>query len=174
MAQNKVADESTIVEKKKVESTNEEMISKVISETTSKVLSELMPYLQNNTNQTPQQIQQTTKEVKERVVRELNGEYERVINENRKFMTRLAQAPKTEYKTVRIPQVYRKYFGSQLVVGLNGSFVTVPVDGRPHRVHKDFYSLIQQKLDYEDSKISHMEQTGFNDVLETSRENLGN
>lgn len=173
MAQNKVADESTIVDKKKEVKQDEEMISKLISQTTSKVLSELLPYLQNNTNQSKEQIENTTKQVKERVVRDLNSEYERVIRENRKFMTRLAQAPKSEYRSIRIPQVYRKYFGSQLVVGLNGSFVTVPVDGRPHKVHKDFYSIIQKKLEYEDNKISYMEQTGFNDVIETDRESLG-
>jgi len=175
MAQDKnVAEESAILEKGKTIQPEEDLISKVISQTTSKILTELMPYLQNNGAQrTPQEIEKTTKQVKERVINQMNSEYDRVIKENKQFMTRLAQAPKSDYRNIRIPQVYRKYFGSQMVVGLNGSFVTVPIDGRSHRVHKDFYSIIQRKLEYEDNKISHMEQTEFTDVIETDRESLG-
>lgn len=174
MAQDKnVAEESVILEKGKTIQPEDDLISKVISQTTSKILTELMPYLNNGGQKTPQEIEKTTKQVKERVINQMNSEYDRVIKQNKEFMMRIAKAPKSEYRMIRIPQVYRKYFGSQLVVGLNGSFVTVPIDGRAHRVHKDFYSIIQRKLEYEDNKISHMEQTEFTDVLETDRESLG-
>ena len=180
MAQQKsksVADKPTVVNKNIPDaevSSQEDLISKIVGSTTAKVMEQLLPFLQGNTAKTDAEKQQTVKNVKERVVREMNSEYERVIKENRLFMERLSKAPKSDYRTISIPQVYRKYFGSQLVVGINGSFVTVPVDGRPHRVHKDFYSLIKRKLEYEDDKISTMEQTQFSDVIEVSdRDTLG-
>ena len=153
----------------------EELISKIVGSTTAKVMEQLLPFLnQGKETKSEKEVTQTVKNVKERVVREMNSEYERVIKDNRKFMQRLANAPKEDYRTISIPRVYRKYFGSQLVVGINGSFVTIPVDGRPHRVHKDFYSLIRRKLEYEDDKISTMEQTNFEDVMEVdSRDTLG-
>ena len=167
----KVAEESAIVGTKN----NEELMARLIRETTSTVLSELIPLIQQGAApRSDKEVQQSVKQVKERVTREMNAEFDRVVKENREFMTKLARAPKSDYRSVRIPQVYRKYFGSQLVVGLNGSFVTVPVDGRSHRVHKDFYSIIMRKLDYEDNKISHMQETDFSDVFEADRDSLGN
>lgn len=171
MAQNnKVAETSTI--KTSGLTSDQEMMADLIRKTTSSVLSELIPLIQGN-KPTLQQTEKTVKEARERVARQMNEEFDRVVRENRNFMLELTKAPKSDYRTVQIPQVYRKYFGSQLVVGVNGSFVTIPVDGRPHRVHKSFYNVILRKLDYEDNKISHMEQTDFSDVLEADRESLG-
>lgn len=181
MAQNKkVGDQSKIVGKapetnKKVEETKvmdqEEMISRVVAHTTSTIMQELMPHL---TKGNEQKTRDTVQRVNQRVVREMNTEFEEVVQANKEYMRKIAQAPKKDFRIISIPQVYRKYFGPTLPVGINGSFVTVPVDGRPHRVHKDFYSIIKRKLDYEDNKISYMEQTNFSDTLEVpDRDTLG-
>ena len=153
-----------------------ELISKIVGDTTSKVIQELSPYLgQGGSELKEKQKETTSKQVKQRAIREMQGAYDEAVTQNNQFMRELAEAPKSDYRTVRIPEVYRKYFGSQLVVGINGSFVTVPVNNRPHRVHKDFYSLIMRKLEYEDDKISTMERTGNNDVIEVEdSSSLGN
>ena len=173
----KVADESAVINDIPEAEVNsqEELVSKIVGSTTVKVMEQLLPFLQQgNQPKTQKEVDSTVKGIKERVVREMNSEFERVVKNNRDFMQRLSKAPKEDYRTISIPRVYRKYFGSQLVVGINGSFVTVPVDGRPHRVHKDFYSLIKRKLEYEDDKISTMEQTDFSDVFEVDgRDSLG-
>lgn len=146
----------------------EDLIAQIVGRT----MERMAPYFGGNT--TKEQQKESVKNVKERLVREMNEEYERIIKENRQFMEKLARSPKSDYRKVAIPKVFRKYFGSQLVVGLNGSFVTVPVDGRPHRVHKDFYSIIMSKLDYIDDKVDSMERTDFTDVMEVDdRESLG-
>lgn len=173
MSQNKskkIADEAAVRSDKipEVEVSNqEELISKIVGSTTAKVLEQLMPFLQQS-SAPKQQVEDTVKNARERIVVEMNKEFERVVKDNRTFVERLSKAPKSDYRTISIPQVYRKYLGSQLVVGINGSIVTIPVDGRSYRVHKDFYSLIKRKLEYEDDKISTMEQTDRSDVFEVT------
>lgn len=173
--ESKVVDDSKQTKDAKVTHSSD-FISKIVGDTTSKVIQELSPYLnQGKSEQKKEEVESTTKQIKQRVVRDMQTEYDRVVRYNNEFMKELANAPRSDYRTVRIPEVYKKYFGSQLVVGINGSFVTVPVDNRPHRVHKDFYSLIMRKLEYEDDKISTMARTGNEDVVEVEdSSSLGN
>ena len=152
----------------------EELISKVVGNTTTKVMEQLMPYLQQGKQADSKEYEKTVKQVKQRVVRDMNSEYQRVIQDNKNFMYKLSKAPKSDYRTITIPQVYRKYIGPYLPVAINGSFINVPINGRPYRVHKDYYSLIKRRMDYEDDKIATMERTDFSDVIEVdSRDSLG-
>lgn len=42
-------------------------------------------------------------------------------------------------KELTIPVMFQKHFGATLYIGINGAYVNVPVDGKPHSVPEPFY-----------------------------------
>jgi len=143
------------------------MMQSAISET----FKMMQPYLAQN-NQAPQEVATTSDQVRGRVMRNMNNEFERVVQENNKFLRSLLNPSKEDKVYVTIPRVYKPYFGSMLPVGINTSIINVPIDNRPHPIHKAFLPIIMAKLGYEDEKISYMQATDFSDVSFTTRENL--
>lgn len=135
-----------------------EILSKIISESIATTLAKL------GTNAPKEQVQKTTTDARKDAVRKLNAVFDGVRHQNEAFLQKLAKAPRSDFVTVTIPRVYRKYFGSQIMLGLNNSVISIPVDGKRYQIHKHFVPILEQKLQYEDEKIGFMEQTNFEDV----------
>lgn len=147
----------------------EDIIAKTISET----LKAVAPLLAGK--QAEPQEEATTSSVRTKIIKKINQEYDNAVKANTKFMASLVNAPESDYVKVIIPRVYKPYFGPMLPVGLNGSLINIPIDNRPHKVHKAYLPIILQKLRYEDEKIDFMNRTGKSDVFFVgSREDLGN
>lgn len=173
MAQNsKVGNVSKMRETEELKESgfNQDQIASLIQKTTSSVLEGLAPYL--NKGAEPQ-AKQTGDNVRKRVVQEWSNRFDQVKAENDKFIRSLAATPKSELVPVKIPQMYRNYFGSQLPVGLNGSIITIPINGRTQYVPKALYNIIARKLEYEDSKIAFMQDNENSDVRYADRTSLG-
>jgi hypothetical protein len=49
-------------------------------------------------------------------------------------------------KTLTIPAVFKKTFGSEMFIGINGVFVNVPVDGKGYEVPEPFYEHAMQAI----------------------------
>lgn len=177
----KVAKEASIKVKekstpKKVEPkvSQEQIAKEAASEAVNSTLQGVMPLFQemikqlqegNKPNRQLQgQLEEAMGNQRTRVVKVIQKNLDRRINENKKFMDRLANAPRSEFAYIRIPRLYKKYFGSQLPVGLNGSTIQIPIDGRRHLVHKAYIPIINMKLEYEDQKVDYMEQSGYEDI----------
>ena len=187
----KVADKGTITKKSDSiddiavlpvrEETKEELIARVSEETTSKVFKEIMPFIERivdkvgETKQPIVEVKEDLSSMQSRIMRDMNRQFDARVNKNRGFVERIANAPREDLRRVSIPRMFKKYFGPQLLVGLNTSVVSIPIDGRVHLVHKDFLPIIRMKLDYEDQKIDFMEQTDFEDITEVSDvQSIGN
>ncbi len=160
------------------QATPEELAAQIAGEAVKQTMKEFMPMFATllegvqNQKQTPVQavvnVQEDLSSIQSRVVRDMNRQFDNRVRDNKQFMEKLANAPVSDYRTITIPRMFKKYFGSQLLVGLNGSVISVAIDGRPHRVHKHFLPIIRTKLDYEDQKIDFMERTDFSDVVEVT------
>lgn len=146
----------------------QEDLSQIISST----ISETMKAMQSNLNQQAQ-TSEMSKSDKEKVISRINKTYDRRVNENKRFLQRLANAPESDYRYISIPRVYAKYLGSNIPVSINGSVITIPVNGKRYKVHKYYVPIIRQRIEYEDEKISYMDQTDFSDVLEVDHGDLG-
>lgn len=150
--------------------TNQELAAQIAGEAVKQTMKEFMPVFEKllEKNQAPVtvQLEDNLSSIQSRVVRDIQKQLDRRITENKRFMQSLVNAPASDYITMRIPRVFAKYFGSQMLVGLNGSVIQVPVNGRPFRVHKHYVPIINQKIEYEDQKIAYMEQTNFEDIAE--------
>lgn len=59
-----------------------------------------------------------------------------------------AKAAFASEKTVplAIPQTFRKTFGSEMFIGINGVFINVPIDGESHLVPEPFYLHAMQAI----------------------------
>lgn len=136
----------------------------------SSVVGEVLKGTKSNQNQQPSA--QNSQDVMRNVQTRMNSAFDAVEKRNRDFLHSLAKWPKERYVSVRIPRVYRRYFGSTLPLGLSGSVIYVPVDGMPHAIPDVFVPLLERKLSYEDEKIDFMERTGKADISETTRDNL--
>ena len=179
----KVADKAQITETKKdvetvepKQANTQEMAAQIAGEAVRETMKEFMPMFSKilesvANNQQPQQtanviLQEDLRSTSQKVIARMNREFDARVARNQNFMKKLADAPRSDYVIMSIPRVFAKYFGSQLPVGLNGSVIQVPINGRPFRIHKAYVPIIQQTLNYEDQKIAFMEQTDFEDVTE--------
>jgi len=153
--------------------------SKIIAETVSALMKELAPMLQanNNTNNNKNNAQpgaQTVSDVRSKVIRDMEVKFQDTVKANNRFTQSLVNLPKEQMTRIRIPKVYRKYFGPYLPVGINGVVITIPIDNNYHPIPKIYLPLINRTIDYEDEKIDYMERTGSKDIQEVTRETLGN
>lgn len=140
-------------------------VSDIISQTIQKTIEGLAPLL-NRGGASPEVVQRSGESVRRDVIREINTDFERLVNANKRFLEKLANTPKSEQVVVRIPKVYAKYLGGSLPVGLNGSIIYIPADNRPYLVPKSMKAIIENTIAYEDEKIDFMERTGNSDVAE--------
>ena len=143
--------------------------SDLVAATVAATMKEMLPYLQ--AQQAPQReavMPPGAREARAKVIANMNREFDMEVRRNTDFIHKLAKSPKSDYVTLSIPRVFREYIGDYLLVGLNGSVINFPVDGRPHRVHKAFVPIIRQKVQFEDQKIDFMERTERSDVAEFS------
>lgn len=142
-----------------------EMLSQAIAQAVASTMQAL--------GQQPQAIQQTSQDARVAALRRLENEFTKERKANEGFVRKLANSPESEYVTVNIPRFFRQSFGPMLHVGVNGSVIAVPIDGRPHRVHKVFVPNIRRALDYEDEKIDFMNRSEQSDVRYAERDTLG-
>lgn len=180
----KVADEAKVTQSKKEEQvpdltirpqTNEELISQVANSSIKETMMAMMPMFQEmlSANRQEAASQVASKEqfssIQSRVMNDVNKQFDQRMARNRKFVETLANSPKSDYRIMSIPQIYAKYFGSELPVGLNGSVIQVPINGRRFRVHKKFVPIINQALKFKDQKVAFMEDTEGVDLAEVSQ-----
>lgn len=59
-----------------------------------------------------------------------------------------AKAAFSAEKTVplAIPQTFRKVFGSDMFISINGTYINVPIDGEAHLVPEPFYLHAMQAI----------------------------
>jgi len=179
----KIKEQSANTPAKKVEprpETTEELMARISQESVGKTLEAVMPMFERlmsnveSGRMTPAQAKREASQSqrvmndRQAVVNEMNREFNRQVTENKRFMEKLARSPESDYTTIRIPRVFKQYFGSALKAGLNGSVIQIPIDGRSYKIHKKFLPIIQRKLDYEDQKIDFMERSGYDDTAEVS------
>ena len=154
------------------QSTDPDMLREMISSTTSSVMKEILPLLEQSRKDHSKELD--AEMLKKRATHRMNKEFDEAVSRNKKFLEKMAKLPQSEYRTIRIPKMYRKYLGSSLPVGINGSIIYIPIDNKPHRIPKEYYALAQRKLEYEDDKNSVMESTDRSDIHEVdSIESLG-
>lgn len=145
-------------------------LSDIISQTIQKTIEGLAPYLGKSPSGTT--VKEESTNLRERILKEMNNDFDHVLNANKRFMGQLANTPKSEMVMVQIPRVYAKYLGSVLPVGLNGSVIAIPIDNKPYLIPKRMKEIVDKTLAYEDEKISFMERTGNSDVTETTQDRL--
>lgn len=174
----KVASEAKVTPKKKTEepvtlepraATPEELAKQAANDAVQATFREFMPMFQQllaNQNAPAAPVKQEMNSVQARVMQTINRNFDKRVAHNNEFVKILANSPRKDYVVMSIPRVFAKYFGSQLPVGLNGSVIQVPVNGRPFRVHKLYVPIIKQALEYKDQKIAFMESTNFEDIAE--------
>lgn len=178
----KVAKEASITETKPKEITEEMSMENVAKEAAkgavADAMKEITPLFQamvdkltkdDNKPDLAKQIEGMMGKSEVRSMKQLEKQFDRRLNENNRFIQGMFNAPRKDLRWIRIPRIYRKHIGSQLPVGLNGNVITIPVDGNSYLVHKDYLPIINQKLEYEDQKISYMEDSGYEDISEVDQ-----
>ena len=148
--------------------------SKIVVETVAAVMKELMPMLQQNKGSSQPAVEQTVSGVRSKVIRDMEVKFQATVKANNRFNQSLQNLKPAQMTRIRIPKVYRKYFGPYLPVGINGVVITVPIDNNYHPIPKIYLPLIDRTIAYEDEKIDFMERTGSKDIKEVTRETLGN
>lgn len=133
----------------------------------------LIPILNKSQSEPVAYAPKTMSEQRSQTLTEINREFQRKQEENARFMRELSEAPKKDFVRYSIPLIYKKHVGSVLPVGLNGSVITFPVDGRPHPIHKAFVLHIEQKLRYIDEQVAFMDNNNNSDVREINYADLG-
>lgn len=78
------------------------------------------------------------------------------------FFQKIA-SDKTKFRPVKIDMIYRDYFGPALTVTLNGSTIKVPVDGKLHMVHEDYWRIIEEKKNFTSKRIA--QNSRYNQLL---------
>jgi hypothetical protein len=141
-------------------------ISEIIAKTVSKTFEQLAPYLGSGDSKQKGTLREESQNVRSRIIKEINNDFAHVMNANKRFLQGLANIPRKDLVTVRIPRVYAKQFGSVLPMGLNGSVIGIPIDNKPHLIPKVFKPFLENTLNYEDEKISFMERSGNVDMAE--------
>lgn len=177
MAESKVAKKALITEDnlKNVKKEDpglmtKDQASQFVASAVSETFKMLQPYLEKNA---PIQEQaKTSQDIRTRVLTQINIKFDETVRKNAEFLRGLANPKKEDIVYVTIPRIYRPYFGSMLPVGLNTSFINIPIDNRPHPIHKAFLPIVMTKLGYEDEKISFMQNTNSRDIAFTTREDL--
>jgi len=161
-------------EKREVKATD--ITSDIIEKAISKTLEAIMPLLQAGLpqqSQAPVQQILSSNDVRMQVSKATNTAFDREMEENRKFLAMLATAPASDFVMFSIPRIYEQHFGSVLPVSVNGSMITIPIDNRPHRIHKLFVAPARAKIDYEDEKAAFMHKHSNNDTTLVDRNSLG-
>lgn len=146
-----------------------ELISKTVAETMKAVAPYMnlgMPAAAPSGPGNPEVSTNPIAEARQRAIQSINQEYENTLRANREAVRRIAETPESEYVTVMIPAIYQKYFGPSLPVGHNMSIITVPIDGKRHRIPRVFESAINQALAYEDEKVAFSTRTAGNDTAQ--------
>lgn len=104
-----------------------------------------------NTNRDSQQKNAST------IAVEINQEIRKRSEAQANFARRIATEMRSNKNTVTvtIPQIYREYQPT-FTATLNGCTVSVPADGVPRTLHKDFAVIIIKRLRHLDEKIAAM------------------
>lgn len=174
-------DPQTDTEKSTSNSQSDDKLAELLSKMDKRdaTLSELLSHVIKKDSEEGQRLMPSDRErddvyTEKSFMKDMELQMDRVTERNRRFMEKVAKSPKSEYVTVTIPQMYRKYFGSTLPVGVNGTIISIPVNNRPYRIHKIFVPALRQRLNYKDEKISQMTATENRDIREIdSRSDLG-
>ena len=151
----------------------QESTQDVVNKTVETVMASIAPYLQNNMQQPTPKKADTVSDVRSRVIRDMEAQFQKTLKANKNFANVLANLKPKDYTRIRIPRVYKKYFGPYLPVGINGIIITVPIDNNYHKIPKLYLPIIEKTLRYEDEKIDFMERTDNSDITFTTRETLG-
>ena len=141
-------------------------VSDIIAKTVSETFKALQPYLNQPQAPAPQMPKQkiSSESVRGQIMREMSQEFDRKVNQNRKFLEKMAATPRKDMVVYTIPMVYRQWIGQTLSVSLNGSVITIPVNNRGYLIPKVYKPIIDQMLRYEDEKISYMTDNDNKDI----------
>jgi hypothetical protein len=155
--------------------------AEIIEKAISKTLEAVLPLLQAYGNSQPQQqqVQQpieqilSSSDVRRQISINTMSAFDKELAENQKFIEGLANSPESDYVMFTIPRIYQKYFGSTLPASVNGSIINIPIDNKPHRLHKLYVASARARIDYEDEKVSFMSRNGGRDYTLVDRNTLG-